>query len=118
METERRKFKRLLPQGLTFAVIRPHFYNLGKVKDISLGGMAYEYILNETQNKGYAEIDIFLSADSFYLPRIPSKIIFDTNISEEYQIVETRRCGLKFNDLAPEQTSQLEHFLQNYTKGK
>ena len=117
METEQRKFKRLLPQNLTFAVIRPHFSNLGKVKDISRGGMAYEYILNETLNTGYAEIDIFLSSDSFYLPRIPSKIIYDTKIVEKFQKVETRRCGVQFRDLTEEQAANLELLLKNHTTG-
>ena len=118
METEQRKFKRLLPQNLTFAVIRPHFSNLGKVKDISKGGLALEYVLNETQNAGSSEIDIFLTDDSLYLRSIPSKIIYDREIDEEYQSVETWRCGLQFGDLTPTQKSQLEYFLQNHTKGK
>ncbi len=117
METEQRKFIRLLPQDLTFAVIRPHFSNLGKVKDISRGGMAYEYIFNETQNTGDAEIDIFLSGDSFYLPRIPSKIIYDTKIVEKFQSVETRRCGVQFRDLTEEQAAELDLFLKSHTTG-
>ena len=117
MATERRKFRRLLPRDLTFAVFRPHFSNLGKVKDISIGGLALEYVLKETKITGLSEIDIFLSGKPFYMPRIPSKIIFDTNISEEYQIIETRRCGLKFKDLTPTQKSQIAYFIQKYTSG-
>ena len=118
MDTERRKFKRLLPRDLTFAVFRPHFANLGKVKDISKGGLALEYVLNETKITGFSEIDIFLSGYPFYMSRIPSKIIYDKNINGEYRTEGTRQCGLKFEDLAPEQTSQLQYFLRNYTKGK
>ena len=77
--------------------------------------MAYEYILNETQNKGYAEIDIFLSGDSFYLPRIPSKIIYDTKIVEKFQKVETRRCGVQFRNLTKEQAAKLDFLLKNHT---
>ena len=117
METERRKFKRLLPRGLTFAVFRPHFSNLGKVKDISLGGLALEYVLNETQNKGSSEIDIFLTDDSLYLRRIPSKIIYDRKIDEEYRSMKKRRCGLQFGDLTSTKKYQLEYFLQKYTSG-
>ena len=115
MATERRKFRRLLPRDLTFAVFRPHFSNLGKVKDISIGGLALEYVLKETQNAGSSEIDIFLTDDFFYLRRIPSKTIYDREIDEESRSVKTMRCGLQFGDLTPTQKSQIEYFLQNYT---
>lgn len=117
METEQRKFIRLMPQDSTFAVFRPDFTKLGKVKDISLGGLVFEYILNETQNTGYAEIDIFLSGDGFYMSRIPSKIIYDTNIGEEHRTVKTRRCGVQFGDLTEEQAANLDFFLKNHTTG-
>ena len=118
MPTERRKFKRLLPRDLTFAVFRPHFSNLGKVIDISIGGLALVYVLNETKNKGSSEIDIFLPGNFLYLLRIPSKIIYDREIDEEYRSVKKKRCGLQFDDLTPIKKSQIEYFLQNYTKGK
>ena len=118
MATERRKFRRLLPREWTFAVFRPHYANLGKVKDISIGGLALEYDLNETQNKGSLEIDIFLADDSLYLRRIPSKTIYYREIDEEYRRVKKKRCGLQFGYLTPIKKSQIEYFLQNYTKGK
>ena len=118
MTSERRKFKRLLPRDWTFAVFRPDYANLGKVKDISIGGLALEYDLKETQNKGSLEIDIFLADDSLYLRRIPSIMIYDREIDEAYRSVKKKRCGLQFGDLTPIKKSQLEFFLQNYTKGK
>jgi hypothetical protein len=90
---------------------------LGKVKDISRGGMALEYVLIETQYGGSSEIDIFLSGDSFYLPRIPSKIIYDIKIVEKFRSLETRRCGVQFGDLTEEQAANLDFFLKNHTTG-
>jgi hypothetical protein len=90
---------------------------MGKVKDISMGGMAYEYILNETKNKGYAEIDIFLSGDSLYLPKILSKIIYDTKIVAKFQQFETRLCGVQFRNLTKEQTANLDILLNKHTNG-
>ena len=117
MEAERRKFRRRLPQELTFAILRPHFTKLGKVKDISRGGLAFEYILNGTQYTGSSGIDIF-SGDRFYLPRIPSKIVYDMEIVGQYQDVERWRCGLQFGDLTEDQAAKLDLFLQNHTTGK
>ncbi len=117
VETERRKFRRLLPQELTFAALRPHFNRLGKVKDISKGGLAFEYILSETQYVDSSEIDVFVSSDRFYLRRIPSKIVYDIKMVEEYQSLERRWCGVQFGDLTEEQADKLDSFLQNHTTG-
>lgn len=78
--------------------------------------MAYEYILNGTKNTGYAEIDIFLSSESFYLPRLPSKIIYDTKITGKFQSIEMRRCGVQFWNLSEDQAAKLELFLKNNTQ--
>jgi hypothetical protein len=118
VEAERRKFRRLLPQKLTFAVFRPHFTKLGKVKDICKGGLAFDYILDETQNPGSSEIDVFIFGDHFYLPRIPSKIVYDMPIVEEYRSLKKRRCGLQFVDLTDAQAIELDSFLENYTTEK
>ncbi len=119
METERRKFTRFLAQDTAFAVLRPHFTKLGKIKDISEGGLAFEYIAYEGQKEDSSGIDIFLSGNGFYLGRIPCKIRYDIKISERYQTstdhMEMRRCGLQFGELTEEQAAQLEFFLKNHT---
>ncbi len=121
METERRKFRRFLAQNAAFAVLRPHFTMLGKIKDISRGGLAFEYIAHEGQKRGSSEIDILITGDRFYLPKIPSQKIYDIKIGEENQTLidrfETRRCGLQFGELTEEQADELEFFLNNYTTG-
>ena len=117
VEAERRKLPRLLPQGLTFAVLRPHFTKVGKVKDISEGGLAFEYISLETQNRSSSEIDIIVSINQFYLSRIPCKIIYEIDIVEEYISMERRRCGLQFGGLTEEQAAKLDFFLKHHTTG-
>ena len=121
VETERRKFMRFLAQDKAFAVLRPHFTKLGKIKDISGGGLAFEYIAYEGQKEGSLGIDIFLSNNRFYLARLPCKIRYDIKIAERHKIsmdrIERRRCGLQFGELAEEQAAQLKFFLKNHTTG-
>ena len=111
METERRKFTRFLAQDTAFAVLRPHFTKLGKIKDISEGGLAFDYIAYAGQKEDSSGIDIFLSGNGFYLGRIPCKTKYDIKISERYQAstdhMEMRRCGLQFGELTEEQAAQL-----------
>jgi hypothetical protein len=121
VEIERRKFTRFLAQDTAFAILRPHFTKLGKIKDISGGGLASQYISYEGQKGDSLGIDIFLSGDSFYLAKIPCKIRYDIKIAERYQTstdrTEMRRCGLQFGELTEEQAAQLEFFLENHTTG-
>jgi hypothetical protein len=121
VETERRKFTRLLAEDTAFAVLRPHFTKLGKIKDMSEGGLAFEYIAYEGQKEDTSGMDIFLSGDRFYLGRIPCRIRYDIKIAERYQTpidrIERRRCGLQFGELTDEQAAQLEFFLKNHTTG-
>jgi hypothetical protein len=120
VEDERRKFQRLLAQNTAFAVLRPDFTRVGRIKDISEGGLAFEYIASyQGQKQHSSEMDIFLSEGSFHISRIPSRVMHDVKIAEEYQTVsdriETRRCGVQFGALTQEQAAQLNFFLNNHT---
>ncbi|UCC21727.1 MAG: PilZ domain-containing protein [Planctomycetota bacterium] len=119
MNNERRNFVRFLTQDTAFAVFRPHFSKLGKINNISRGGLAFEYISFQGQKEDSSAIDIFLSDRSFHLTKIPCKIIYDIKINEGYQRfgdpVETRLCGLQFGELTQEKAAQLNFFLNNHT---
>ena len=121
VETERREFIRFLAQGTAFAVLRPHFTKLGKIKDISEGGLAFQYVAYKGQNEESSAIDIFLTGNRFYLGRIPCKIRYDIKLDERYQIpidrIERRRCWVQFGQLTEEQGDKLAFFLKNHITG-
>jgi hypothetical protein len=121
VQDERRRLRRCFPRNTAFAVLRPHFTKLGKIKDINRDGLAFHYIAHQEQKRDSSDIDIFLSGDRFYLSKIPSEIIYDIKIVEENNVFldafETRRCGLKFGELTRDQALQLEFFLKNHTNG-
>ena len=121
MASERRKFRRFLVQDKAFAVLRPHFNKLGTIKDIGRGGLAFEYIAYEGPDRDSSYIDIFLTGDRFYLSKILSKIIYDIKIVDRNQtpidLFATRRCGLQFGELTPDQAAQLDFFIKNHTTG-
>jgi len=121
VETERRKFMRFLAQDTAFAVLRPHFTKLGKIKDISEGGLSFQYVAYERQKEESSGIDIFLTVNRFYLGRIPCKIRYEIKLDERYQIpidrIERRRCGVQFGQFTEEQAAKLEFFLKNHITG-
>ena len=119
--SERRKFRRFLAQDRAFAVLRPDFTRLGKINDISEGGLSFEYIAYQEDEQDASEMDIFLSEGGFHLSKMPCTIIYDIRMRLEHQTftarIQSRRCGLHFGSLTSEQASQLEFFLKNHTTG-
>lgn len=105
--------------------IRPHtiflFSNYspikGWVKDISKGGMAFEYVpIDECEPK--PEIRLILAGDAFpfYLPDISCKTIYDIKANKNdrpFKGTGTRRCGVQYEELDPEMQEKLVDLLSN-----
>ena len=125
METERRKFERMIPAETTFVAFRPGFEKLGRIKDICMGGLGCEYQMpgpsnKDSENEASSEIDIFQSDDRFYLPRVPCSVVYDISLGESASEapepkIEKRRCGFEFGALTAAVTEKLKAFLRDHT---
>ena len=128
MNIDKRKYNRFLAQDDAFAALG--FRTVGKVKDISMGGLAFGYIdLSENLDQASSHRDafeplpltVFLSKNGFHLSDVPCKIIYDINapVSDSSQKFITslkhRLCGVKFGTLSKDITAKLELFLKNHT---
>ena len=119
MNPERRRNARLRPRDLTFVAVRPEFTKLGKLLNISSGGLCFQY-MDEQDQIGHGalfKVEIFISQNGYYLPRVPCKVIYDARIKKGMVFtkgLEHRRCGLRFKDLTEEQTDKLEFYLKNH----
>jgi hypothetical protein len=124
MQIERRKYARYLPQENAFAALGRNYTRVGKIKDIALGGLAFEYIVGEAAKEDVLKADIFLVGNVFHLHDIPCKIIYDFEVhvphvnSSYVKILTTKRCGLKFNELNKDEYVQLKLFLESYSTGR
>ena len=120
MHIEKRKHTRLLLQGNIFAAIGLEFTKIGKVKNISLGGLAIEYIPGEDKNHNPSILDIFLTGSAFQLADIPCKQIYDIEVhlphvkSPYIEILTTKRCGVQFEELTLDDVTELEAFLKTH----
>ncbi len=122
-DAERREEERFRPKKRTFVVFKPQFLKLGKVLDISAGGLCFQYLAKEDQLKDAPAIqaDIFMSDNGYYLPDVSCKMVWDTEAKEKMTFpigFQNRLCGLRFLKLTKEQQDKLEHFLQVHTAGK
>jgi hypothetical protein len=100
------------------------FNRIGKVKDISMGGLSFEHIYDEDLDLIHSRENIFLWVSDFSMSKIPCSVVYNITIPmpPEYDSIPvyfiTRRCGLQFETLTEYQIEQLDFFLKTYSKGK
>ena len=121
MNTERRKAVRFLPRTEAYVALRPDFTKLGRLINISRGGLSFRYIAYQRQEQAPTHLDLFTSNDGFHLSRLSCKVIYDIRLSEKQRSsasLERRRCGLEFGEATQVQATQLELYLKNHVAGE
>lgn len=119
MQSEKRQYPRFVPVRDVFAALGRGITRVGKVRDISMNGSSFEYIVHaDIEQKTAREIDIFIPGEEFYLADIPCKIIYDMPINKDNTFTAPfipKRCGIQFEVLTEHQKEMLEYFLSIFT---
>jgi len=117
LNEDRRKHTRYKVNKDAFAVIRTSDNKLGKIRDVSKGGLSFEYIMKGDPAEGFSELDIFTTENDFYLKLLPVQVIMDSSMEPEHAFssLEMRRLGVRFGEMTPNQLSKLDYFLQHHT---
>jgi len=118
-KTERRRYQRYSPPEGTIAVLRPYGEEIGLIKNISKGGLVFQYLILENKKGSILtepekEIDIFHPEDKFHLARIPCIIVWEHDLQFEHSAftaVPTRLVGVSFDGLNRDKTSLFYGFL-------
>lgn len=124
MAIEKRKYERVAPRGNAFAALGPEYTRFGRIKDISLGGLAFEYISEVGTDSDPSQISIFLIGEVFNLHNIPCKIVYDIPHSVQFQNFKSikfsspKRCGVQFGALTEGELSQMKLFIRSQAKNK
>jgi hypothetical protein len=133
----RRSHKRFKVKDGAFAVLYQGSSKLAQIIDISPTGFSFRYsdsqFLDNDRSgqaflfhgdrqklKYFSNFDIFLVDSGIYLDQIPCKIVsnFEVEEPDSPNSVSMRRCCIQFDELVPEQISDLEYFLKNCTLDK
>ncbi len=119
MKDERSEFARYMTQKNEVQVFSHDQKIDGTLKDISKGGLAFQYtpIAGEKMDTNYINI-LIKGPYRFYLFDINCRIIYDRSTLEEGQSIkgtERRQRGIKFVELKENQQNKLEFILKNYT---
>jgi len=93
----------------------------GLVNDISRGGLSFRYLESKNEPKcSSQELKIsWNTKKDFYIDSVPCRIASDQPLSskEYYSYLPMRKCSVTFGEMTPEQMSQIEYFIKNFTKG-
>jgi len=114
MIAEQRKLKRFSTDKEAFAAfIRPNEpVIVGRIMDISQGGLAVRYLANGDLGVGFAEIRIFGPKLNPTNP-IRCEIIYDKVLAEEsWGVFSVRRCGVKFNRIVSFDSAKLKALMK------
>ncbi len=130
-----RTHKRYRVKDGTFAVLFQDSSKLGHLIDICADGFSFcfsespfidsdrdgqalLYSGRQDLLEGLSEFDIFLVDSGIYLERMPCKIISEIELDEgsDSASVTMKRACIQFDELAPEQVSDLAHFIEHCTE--
>ena len=89
---------------------------LGKIDNVSMGGLMFYHVDSKAQLRHAVVLDILLADCGFYLANIPFKTITDVVIPDEISsdAVELRQVRLQFQKLNTIQQVRLKDFIVNH----
>jgi hypothetical protein len=113
---ERRKHERFeVPIG-AFVVLGPHSTQVGRIIDISMGGLAFRHVDKEQPSDALHELDVFHIENDFCLKHLPCETVSALETYESpFGSFVIRESAVQFGDLTSDQRSQLEYFIRNLT---
>ena len=127
MGNERRQFLRYRMKESAFAVLNQPTTIVGKIKDMSLGGAAFEFITSSTEAEQELDrnlLDIFLLGGLAALSSLPCKIFFrkpaariENSAHVFFPAFISRVCVAEFKDLNEQQESALLDFIMKFSAG-
>lgn len=116
---ERRKHKRFEMPTDSFVTLGPQGTIIGKIVDMSAGGLSFGYIDGQESVKKLSELDIFCMDNGFRLKEVRFKTAWEFETPNELPASSQtmRRSGVRFKKLSRGQRSQLKDFLENHPTG-
>jgi len=115
---DRRKWRRHDKRDRLFVALRPDFEVVGKLCNISAGGMAFDYNAFQSCSKdGKVLVDVFSHPGDIIISKASCRVVHDARVecavkSPDYH---TRRCGVEFRDLTAHQRWQVSLLLDGRT---
>lgn len=119
MEAEKRKTERFVVRNGAFVAFGNGLPKVGMLKDISKGGLSFEYLYDEKPVGNESRVDIWMTSKEFFLREAPCSKVYEITPASDYddnQFSSTimNRCGLKFRPISADQSAKLSSFINTY----
>jgi len=123
--SHRRKFKRFKIKGSAIVMIhKPRIINIGKPKlvelgplvDISLGGLAVQYIERKDRGLEGDRISISVPENGLGLEGVCFRVVSDRVLATMPDGRKIHNCCIEFRQLSAYQSFQLENFIKSHTQ--
>ena len=98
------------------AVFNAEPAKLGKIDNISMGGLMFHHVVGKAQLGQAFVLDILLADCGFYLANIPFETISDAVVPDDIpgDVIKMRRVRLSFQRLNDIQQPKLKDFILNH----
>ncbi len=98
-------------------VFRSKPIKLGRINNISMGGLVFRYIESQAQSNESSELDILLADYGFYWGNVSFKTISDIELSEDAPIdsIKMKQLRVQFKKITLNQKIQLDYFIRNHS---
>ena len=118
LHSERRKHQRFRLKDLAIAVPNKPTSQVGRIVNISKGGLAVRYVDRDDWAGEADSIDILINSGLF-LTNIPIQNVNDFEVENQvsFSIMTERQCCLQFGPLSSEQKSRLDEFIRHHGVG-
>ena len=118
LHSERRKHRRFRLKDLAIAVPNKPTSQVGRIVNISKGGLAVRYVDRDDWAGEADSIDILINSGLF-LTNIPIQNVSDFEVENQvsFSIMTERQCCLQFGPLSSKQESRLDEFIKHHGVG-
>ena len=124
MAVEKRNYIRFLATPNSYAALGSRFTKVGRIRDISISGLAFEYISNsQDSDQKHSKIAIFLADNGFHLANLACRVVCDCpecafgKNPVPNSVYAINRCAVQFTFITKNQKDELEYFIKHHTRG-
>jgi len=114
---ERRKHKRFPLQEAAFVCFNSRPAVVGRIADVSLDGLGFNYLSSSGWAKDLLSLDILCIGCDFSSMTIPAKTIWDLE-TVDATVDDARRCGVQFEHLTENQKNDVKKLIKCCTMGE
>ncbi|KPK35301.1 MAG: hypothetical protein AMK70_05550 [Nitrospira bacterium SG8_35_1] len=114
--SERRRHRRFEVKTLAIAVPNKPTSQVGRIINISKGGMAVRYLDQEDWADDADTIDILIDSN-FFMTNIPVQNVNDFKVENQvsFSVMNERQCCVQFGTLSSDQVILLDEFISEHT---